>query len=158
MLMNRYIFLILVVIMGMTACDSPTSKISHMVDPLSGPEVKRVHDPKLVLQGESVFRKHCARCHGQRGEGAPDWRRRDENGLYPPPPLNGTGHAWHHSKEWLKEMILNGSKPRGRMPAWRGKLSDQEVNAVIEWFQSRWPDPVYAAWYENQERARGLKE
>jgi len=121
--------------------------------------VNRVHDPKLVLQGESVYKLHCASCHGQHGEGAPGWRKRDADGMYPAPPLNGTGHAWHHSKDKLKDVILDGSEPgKGKMPAWRSKLSDQEVNAVIEWFQSRWPDPVYAAWYEEQERARGLKE
>ena len=155
--MNRSILIVLFLTVGLTVCDSPSSNVGSALETLSGPDLKRSHDPQLVLQGESVFRKNCARCHGQRGEGDPNWRRRNAEGMYPPPPLNGTGHAWHHSKEWLKEMILNGSEPKGRMPAWRGRLSEAEIDAVIEWFQSRWPDPVYAAWYENQARARGLK-
>jgi mono/diheme cytochrome c family protein len=36
------------------------------------------------------------------------------------------------------------------MPAWKGKLSDAQIDAVIEWMQSTWPDPVFAAWHEMQ--------
>jgi mono/diheme cytochrome c family protein len=72
--------------------------------------------------------------------------------MFPPPPLDGTGHAWHHPVSWLKQMILDGSPAgQGKMPAWRGKLSEQEVEAVITWFQSLWPDRVYVAWYEMQQ-------
>ena len=154
--MNRIILLLL--ILGVSACDSGGSDVNKVLETFTGPAVERSHDPELVLRGEQVYGRHCARCHGERGEGDPDWRRRDAEGMFPAPPLNGTGHAWHHSKEWLKEMILNGSEPgKGRMPGWRNELTDQEVEAVIEWFQSRWPDPVYAAWYQNQQRNRGLR-
>jgi mono/diheme cytochrome c family protein len=33
------------------------------------------------------------------------------------------------------------------MPGWRGKLSDDEIEAVIAWMQSLWPDDRYEAWY-----------
>lgn len=53
-------------------------------------------------------------------------------------------------------MIRDGSPPGQRqMPAWGDKLSEQEIAAVVEWFQSRWPDPVYAAWYDMQQRSLG---
>ena len=32
------------------------------------------------------------------------------------------------------------------MPAWRGKLSDGEILAVIAWFQTHWPEEAYGAW------------
>ena len=80
-------------------------------------------------------------------------RKRKPDGKYPPPPLNGSGHAWHHSRAMLHEMIRTGSRPgEGDMPAWQGKLTGDEIDAVISWFQSLWPDQVYAEWYEMQER------
>lgn len=156
--MNKKIFTILVLALGLAACDSPSSNAGRALETFSGAALQRAHDSEQVALGESVYRQYCARCHGRHGEGDPNWRSRDADGMFPPPPLNGTGHAWHHPRQWLKQMILNGSDPgRGKMPAWRGKLSEAEIEAVIEWFQSRWPDPVYAAWYENQQRNRGLR-
>ena len=38
------------------------------------------------------------------------------------------------------------------MPAWKGKLSEAEMAAIVAWFQSLWPQPVYDAWYEMQQR------
>ena len=145
------LFLALVV----AACEAPDS--GRAIESFSGAAIQRSHDPQQVALGESVYRQYCAQCHGENGEGDPNWRKRDAEGLFRPPPLNGTGHAWHHPKEWLKQMILEGSQPgQGKMPGWRDNLTDVEVEAVIEWFQSRWPDQVYAAWYENQQRSRGI--
>ena len=137
----------------LAACDAPSSTGGGAIETQTSPAVLRSHAPKLVAAGELVYRQHCARCHGENGEGAPKWRQRDAEGMYPPPPLNGSGHAWHHSRDWLAEMILYGSQPgKGKMPAWEDRLSEDEVEAVIEWFQSRWPDKVYAAWFEMQNR------
>lgn len=145
---------VLFLAVGLTACEAPDS--NRVIESFSGAAIQRAHDSQRVALGESVYRQHCAQCHGENGEGDANWRKRDAEGLFRPPPLNGAGHAWHHSRLWLKQMILNGSEPgKGRMPAWRGKLSEAEIDAVIEWFQSRWPDEVYAAWYENQQRSRG---
>ena len=55
----------------------------------------------------------------------------------------------------LSSVINNGSvKGQGKMPAWKDKLSGQDINAVIVWFQSKWPQPVYDAWFEMQQRGR----
>jgi len=60
-----------------------------------------------------------------------------------------------HSTEVLSNVINNGSvQGQGKMPAWEGKLNGQEISAVIVWFQSIWPQPVYDAWYEMQQRGR----
>ncbi len=130
-----------------------TGETGRVISTLSGSAIVRKEDPELVRKGEAVFRRHCAACHGRQAEGAPDWRRRGEDGFYPPPPLNGTGHAWHHPTAMLRDMIRNGSPPgQGRMPAWGDKLSAEEIDAVIAWFQSLWPDEVYAAWYDREQR------
>ena len=117
--------------------------------------IERNTNPALLAQGEQIYRQHCADCHATDAGGAPNWRKRDAEGLFPPPPLNGSGHAWHHSTEVLANLIRNGSPGgKGRMPAWTGKLSEQEITAVIAWFQSLWPQQVYDAWYEMQQRGR----
>ncbi len=140
-------------LLALVGCDNGSKDLAAgVIESLTGPALERVADPKVIEQGERVFRQHCAQCHGQQAEGHPNWRKPDADGKYPPPPLNGTGHAWHHPKLWLKQMIQDGSRPQGNMPAWRDKLTDDEIEAVIAWFQSQWPDRVYAAWYEMQNR------
>lgn len=52
-------------------------------------------------------------------------------------------------------MILEGSpQDKGNMPAWKDKLSEEKIDAVIAWFQSHWSQPVYDAWFEMQQRGR----
>lgn len=112
-------------------------------------------DAKQLALGKQVYQDYCALCHGGQAQGATNWRKRDADGHYPAPPLNGSGHAWHHSTEVLSSVINNGSaQGQGKMPAWNGKLSEQEIRAVIVWFQSTWPQPVYNAWFEMQQRGR----
>lgn len=108
-----------------------------------------------VVRGGQLYQQHCEACHGHAGQGAPIWRRRDVNGMFPPPPLNGTGHAWHHSKSVLKAIIENGSQPgTGLMPGWKDRLKDEEIDAVITWFQSKWPAEIYQSWLEIDQRSK----
>ena len=65
----------------------------------------------------------------------------------PAPPLNGTGHAWHHPQKVLIDVIKNGTaRLGGNMPPWKDRLSDQEIEDIIAWFKAQWPDELYAAW------------
>lgn len=115
----------------------------------------RQYDATQLRLGKQTFQQHCASCHGEQAQGDAQWRKRDAKGDYPPPPLNGSGHAWHHSTEVLRGMILNGSpQGRGNMPAWKGKLNEEKIDAIIAWIQSIWPQPVYDTWYEMQQRGR----
>jgi thiol:disulfide interchange protein DsbC len=107
----------------------------------------RWYDQATVDQGATLFEQNCASCHGNNAEATADWKKTDADGNYPPPPLNGSAHAWHHNKELLTRTILEGgAKLGGSMPAFAGKLSEQEIEAVIAYFQSKWPDPVYRKW------------
>ena len=134
-------------------CDSTPQSDPKNIEMPTDPGFGRHYDPQQLVLGEKIYRQHCAMCHGQNAEGAPEWRKRDADGFYPAPPLNGSGHAWHHSVSVLKQMILEGSpQGQGKMPAWGDKLMAVEVDAVIQWFQSQWPDQVYTAWYESQQR------
>lgn len=103
----------------------------------------------VVNYGGQLFQQNCAVCHGANAEGTSDWKQADANGNYPPPPLNGSAHAWHHSIPALVRTIKEGGvKLGGVMPPFADKLSDQDVLAVIAYFQSKWPDKVYTSWHE----------
>lgn len=111
--------------------------------------------PVQLAQGKKIFQANCARCHGKQAEGTPDWRERGADGKLPPPPLNGTAHAWHHPTDMLTEVIKNGSPGgMGSMPAFGKKLSDDEIHLIIEWFKSLWPKEVYDIWLEREKKSR----
>jgi len=133
----------------LTACDQQPSISASS----TGLMPKREYDKNVLNAGKKIYAENCAQCHGENAQGAPNWHKRNADGTFPPPPLNGSGHAWHHSIAVLTDMIKNGSKPgEGNMPAWKDKLTTEQIDSVILWFQSLWPDQVYAAWYEQQQR------
>lgn len=121
----------------------------------STPIAKRQADFVTVQTGFKVYRANCAACHGSEGQGAPNWQKAGPDGKYPAPPLNGTGHTWHHPMPVLVNTIKNGTQRiGGNMPPWRDKLTDAEISTIIAWFQSRWPDKLYQAWARTDREAR----
>ena len=77
----------------------------------------------------------------------PNWKQTDANGNYPPPPLNGTAHAWHHDLDLLRRTVREGgAKLGGQMPAFEGVLDAEEIDSVVAFFQSKWPDDLYQRW------------
>jgi mono/diheme cytochrome c family protein len=87
-------------------------------------------------------------CHGKAAKGlVNDYKKPLADGSYPPPPLNGTGHAWHHPLSSLMGSIKNGGIAiGGSMPAFKAKLDNAEMLAAIAYFQNWWPDETYQAW------------
>jgi len=109
--------------------------------------VTRWYTPEQVIQGKVLYGKHCAECHGPIAASTSEWRKTDKDGNYPPPPLNGTAHAWHHPLPLLRLTLRDGGfEFGGKMPPFRDKLSAPEIDTVIAWFQSLWPDETYARW------------
>lgn len=146
---NIFSMIAALLVVFVAACDQKASvSVSS-----TGQMPQRQYDQELLAAGKKIYSDNCAQCHGSNAEGAPNWHKRNPDGTFPAPPLNGTGHSWHHSIAVLTDMILDGSKPgEGNMPAWKDKLSREQIDSVIQYFQSLWPDPVYAAWYEQQQR------
>ncbi len=131
------------------ACNDDVKELEVIV-PVPAPELEIKRDVNLreFSRGQKLYQKNCAVCHGKNGEGNPDWRKVDEDGKFPAPPLNGTGHTWHHSTKVLVDTIKNGTaKIGGNMPAWKDKLSNQEINDILTWVKALWPDEIYATWY-----------
>lgn len=120
------------------------------------PDTGRWYTESQVEQGRETFGQYCAACHGANAEATPNWQSLDANGNYPPPPLNGSAHAWHHPLSVLAMVIAEGGEPTGGvMPAWGDTLSDAEIVAVIASFQSYWPDEIYDLWLERERANRG---
>ncbi|MCO6427939.1 cytochrome c [Nitrosomonas communis] len=142
----------LILISGCTDPVSTATKLLQQIQQGQTAMIERNFDPAQVARGQAIFQQNCAVCHGANAEATPDWRKPLENGRYPPPPLDGTAHAWHHSTEELKRFILKGGPPgEGRMPGWEDKLTEQEIDDILVWIKSLWPDEVYDAWYKRIE-------
>lgn len=105
-------------------------------------------DPRLVAAGAKLYRRNCAVCHGWNGEGTvANWSVPGADGKMPPPPLNGTAHTWHHPHSGLMLAIKQGTvRIGGNMPAWKNKLNDTQISAIIDYLISLWPEEVYQAW------------
>ncbi len=111
--------------------------------------------PEQVERGRLVYEKNCLECHGTEGRGQPgDWRVKQDNGMYPPPPLDDSAHAWHHPTEVLKQRIRKGSPSGvGDMPAWEGKLTEAEIDDVVVYVKSLWSPEVFRRWIEIEMRS-----
>ena len=73
-----------------------------------------------VEQGAKLFQQNCAACHGANAEATSSWKQTDADGNYPPPPLNGSAHAWHHPLSVLKQTIVDGgAKLGGQARLWQ---------------------------------------
>ena len=69
------------------------------------------------LTANPIFQKQCAKCHGKTADGR----------LFGGPSLL-SGKSVSMSDEELRNMISNG---KGRMPKYGGKLSPEEIDALV---------------------------
>ena len=116
----------------------------------SGPnEVVGAADRNQMVLGETIYRQHCASCHGARLEGQPNWRTRKPDGRLPAPPHDETGHTWHHGDDHLFRITKQGVRPplvppgyESDMPGYEGVLADLEIRAVLAFIRGTWPPPI----------------
>lgn len=107
-----------------------------------------VNDGKAaqIAQGHALYGAHCARCHGKNLEGQPNWKTPLLSGRLPAPPHDKSGHTWHHSDEALAGITKLGLKPfagdnyESDMPAFGKILSDDEIEAILSYIKSTWPE------------------
>ncbi len=116
---------------------------------------ERWYTQEQVALGKPLYATYCAECHGDQGQGGANWDRPKADNSYPPQPLNGSGHSWHHSLASLEETIAQGgTHPGATMPGFASVLNEQQRQAVIAAFQSFWNDQTYAKWLDRG----GLRE
>ena len=120
------------------------------------------NDVAVVDLGQVVYAENCASCHGVALEGQANWRQRDADGYLPAPPHDETGHTWHHPDSYLflmtkygiEEMI--GKTYPNNMPAYRDKLSDEEILATLSYIKSTWSSRIQRQ--HNQINARAKEQ
>lgn len=110
---------------------------------------KKWYTQSQVENGRLVFANNCAKCHKKDASGTPNWKETLADGSLPPPPLNGSAHAWHHSLSVLRNYIKDGGAALGgKMPGFSEKLSESEIDDAIAYFQSFWSDEIYKMWVD----------
>lgn len=148
---------LLLVLAFLAAC-SKEDKSAPLAPP--APAVRHF-EPASLTRGAALFEQHCALCHGPQAQGHPDWQTPSNGSFAAAPPLDGTGNDWKRSRAELAGAIQNGIKRKSDnemvMPAWKGRLKDQDVEDVINWLQSLWPAEVYEAWSKTQVNAAAPK-
>jgi mono/diheme cytochrome c family protein len=100
---------------------------------------------EMIANGKLLYAENCASCHGGSLEGQSNWNKDvDKDGHRLAPPLNGTGHSWHHSPNQLFQMIKYGLDIID--PNYEGKmignenLTDEEILSILEYIKSVWPE------------------
>ncbi|WP_246742621.1 c-type cytochrome [Microvirga splendida] len=98
-----------------------------------------------IVLGRQLYGAYCASCHGAALQGESDWQSPKPDGLMPAPPHDASGHTWHHSDEELFRITKFGMDAvvpnhRSAMPAFGGSLSDREIEAILAFIKSTWPE------------------
>jgi len=102
----------------------------------------------MIARGKIVYESNCVSCHQINLIGAENWKGLDEDGHRKAPPLNGTGHTWHHDDATLHNIIKHGiaklvKNYEGKMPGFEDNLKDKDIDSVLSYMKSFWPDDVY---------------
>ena len=125
--------------------------IFYLSSPVINAEAKIYLDYKdadIVGLGKNVYAENCASCHGIALEGQANWRQRNADGYLLAPPHDETGHTWHHSDSYLFLMTkygieeMTGKSYPNNMPAYEGKLADEDIIAVLSYIKSTWPSGI----------------
>jgi len=108
-------------------------------------ETGKAPDAKSVAIGKNLYIKHCQVCHQKDGVGEePISIYIRLPGFITAMPLNETSHAWHHGDKQLVQIILRGSSRTKRMRAWRGTLTEAQVQNIVAYIKSLWSPRVIA--------------
>jgi mono/diheme cytochrome c family protein len=136
---------VLVALLSACSKDEPAAPAT----PAPAPAAPRF-DIASIAHGHELFVQNCAECHGPEAQGHPDWQTPSDGQFAAAPPLDGTGNDWKKSRAELAAVILGGVRRPGDkldvMPAWKGRMSEQDIEDVLNFLQSLWSPEVYEAW------------
>ena len=102
----------------------------------------------MIERGKIVYQNNCISCHMIDLAGAENWKELDEDGHRKAPPLNGTGHTWHHDDKTLHAIIKYGlaklvNDYKGKMIGFEDNLSDKEIDSLLAYIKSFWSEEEY---------------
>ena len=102
----------------------------------------------MIARGKIIYQNNCISCHQVNLMGVENWKELDEDGHRKSPPLNGTGHTWHHDDATLHNIIKYGlvklvKNYQGKMLGFEDKLKDKDIDSVLAYIKSFWPDDIY---------------
>ena len=102
----------------------------------------------MITRGKVAYENNCVSCHMINLAGAENWRGLDEDGHRKAPPLNGTGHTWHHDDKTLHSIIKYGLANlidgyEGKMMGFKDNLSDKDIDSVLAYIKSYWSKDKY---------------
>ena len=102
----------------------------------------------MIARGKIIYESNCVSCHQVNLVGAENWKGLDEDGHRKAPPLNGTGHTWHHDDASLHNIIKYGlakiiKNYDGKMLGFEDNLKDEDIDSVLAYIKSFWLDDVY---------------
>ena len=134
---------IVMVALLISACGKEKPDTSTGADSVSA--LDRRFSPESLVRGARLYQELCAPCHGPEAQGHPDWKNPK---VVAAPPLNGTGNEWKRGKQGMTAIIRKGANRNGVavMPGWSGRLSEHDIDDIINWYQALWPPDVYERW------------
>ena len=102
----------------------------------------------MIARGKIIYESNCVSCHQINLVGVENWKGVDEDGHRKAPPLNGTGHTWHHDDATLHNIIKYGlaklvKNYEGKMMGFEENLKDKDIDSVLSYIKSFWPDDIY---------------
>ena len=102
----------------------------------------------MTARGKIIYQNNCISCHQVNLVGVENWKELDDDGHRKSPPLNGTGHTWHHDDATLHNIIKYGlvklvKNYQGKMLGFEDKLKDKDIDSVLTYIKSFWPDDIY---------------
>ena len=102
----------------------------------------------MIARGKIIYESYCVSCHQVNLVGAENWKGLDEDGHRKAPPLNGTGHTWHHDDATLHNIIKYGlakivKNYDGKMIGFGDKINNKQVDSVLSYIKSHWEDEIY---------------
>jgi len=102
----------------------------------------------MIARGKIVYEGNCISCHKVNLIGAENWKVLDKDGHRKAPPLNGTGHTWHHDDASLHNIIKFGlakivKNYEGKMIGFGDKINDKQIDSVLSYIKSHWEDEIY---------------
>lgn len=112
-----------------------------------------VFDDPVLQQGERIYQRYCAHCHGYEGEGqiVDSVEHTLALGYHLVPPHDATGHTWQHPDALLVRVIREGvENPLHLYPmvGYEGRLTDEEIASIVAYMKLWWTDEQRA--YQEQ--------